>query len=46
MFGLAKRTGTRFLKASTLEVYGNPEGSPQTEEYWGKVNPIGIRIML
>jgi UDP-glucuronate decarboxylase len=41
--GLAKRTGARILQASTSEVYGDPEVHPQTEEYWGKVNPIGIR---
>jgi UDP-glucuronate decarboxylase len=43
MLGLAKRTGARILQASTSEVYGDPEISPQVEEYWGKVNPIGIR---
>ncbi len=43
MLGLAKRTGARFLQASTSEVYGDPEVSPQIEEYWGNVNPIGIR---
>jgi len=43
MLGLAKRTGARFLQASTSEVYGDPEVSPQVEEYWGNVNPIGIR---
>jgi UDP-glucuronate decarboxylase len=43
MLGLAKRTGARFLQASTSEVYGDPEVNPQTEEYWGRVNPIGIR---
>ena len=43
MLGLAKRTGARILQASTSEVYGNPEVNPQPEEYWGKVNPIGIR---
>jgi UDP-glucuronate decarboxylase len=43
LLGLAKRTGARFLQASTSEVYGDPEVSPQTEEYWGNVNPIGIR---
>jgi UDP-glucuronate decarboxylase len=43
MLGLAKRTGARILQASTSEVYGDPEVHPQTEEYWGKVNPIGIR---
>jgi UDP-glucuronate decarboxylase len=41
--GLAKRTGARFLQASTSEIYGDPTISPQTEEYWGNVNPIGIR---
>lgn len=43
MLGLAKRTGARFLQASTSEVYGDPKESPQIEEYWGNVNPIGIR---
>lgn len=43
MLGLAKRTGARFLQASTSEIYGDPEISPQTEDYWGHVNPIGIR---
>ena len=43
MLGLAKRTGARFLQASTSEVYGDPEISPQREDYWGHVNPIGIR---
>ena len=43
MLGLAKRTGARFLQASTSEVYGDPEISPQHEDYWGHVNPIGIR---
>jgi UDP-glucuronate decarboxylase len=43
MLGLAKRTGARFLQASTSEVYGDPEISPQTEDYWGNVNPIGLR---
>lgn len=43
MLGLAKRTGARFLQASTSEIYGNPAITPQTEEYWGNVNPIGIR---
>ena len=43
MLGLAKRTGARILQASTSEVYGDPEEHPQTEEYWGRVNPIGIR---
>jgi UDP-glucuronate decarboxylase len=43
MLGLAKRTGARFLQASTSEIYGDPIISPQTEDYWGNVNPIGIR---
>ena len=43
MLGLAKRTGARFLQASTSEIYGDPEVSPQREDYWGHVNPIGIR---
>lgn len=41
--GLAKRVRARILQASTSEVYGNPEMHPQREEYWGHVNPIGIR---
>jgi UDP-glucuronate decarboxylase len=40
---LAERTGARILQASTSEVYGDPEVDPQVEEYWGRVNPIGIR---
>ncbi len=43
MLGLAKRTGSRIFQASTSEIYGDPEESPQSEEYWGNVNPIGIR---
>lgn len=43
MLGLAKRVGAKILQASTSEVYGDPEVHPQTEEYWGRVNPIGIR---
>ena len=43
MLGLAKRVGARILQASTSEVYGDPEVHPQKEEYWGRVNPIGIR---
>ena len=43
MLGLAKRTGAKILQASTSEVYGDPAVHPQTEEYWGNVNPIGIR---
>ena len=43
MLGLAKRLGIRIFQASTSEIYGDPEVSPQVEEYWGNVNPIGIR---
>jgi UDP-glucuronate decarboxylase len=43
LLGLAKRTGARILQASTSEIYGDPNISPQVEEYWGNVNPIGIR---
>ena len=43
MLGLAKRTGARIFQASTSEVYGDPSVHPQTEDYWGNVNPIGIR---
>jgi UDP-glucuronate decarboxylase len=43
MLGLAKRTGAKILQASTSEVYGDPEVHPQTESYWGRVNPTGIR---
>lgn len=43
MLGLAKRVGAKIFQASTSEVYGDPEIHPQTEDYWGKVNPIGIR---
>jgi len=43
MLGLAKRTGARIFQASTSEVYGDPEVHPQTEDYWGRVNPIGPR---
>jgi UDP-glucuronate decarboxylase len=43
MLGLAKRTGAKILQASTSEVYGDPEIHPQTEDYWGNVNPLGIR---
>jgi UDP-glucuronate decarboxylase len=43
MLGLAKRTGSRILQASTSEVYGDPAVHPQREEYWGNVNPIGPR---
>lgn len=43
MLGLAKRVKARILQASTSEVYGDPNIHPQVEEYWGNVNPIGIR---
>jgi len=43
LLGLAKRTKARILQASTSEIYGDPKIHPQTEEYWGNVNPIGIR---
>src|SRR5947207_12185218 len=43
MLGLAKRCRARFLLASTSEIYGDPEEHPQTESYWGHVNPIGPR---
>lgn len=43
MLGLAKRLQAKILQASTSEVYGDPEIHPQTEDYWGRVNPIGIR---
>lgn len=43
MLGLAKRVRARILQASTSEVYGDPHVHPQTEDYWGNVNPIGIR---
>ena len=43
MLGLAKRTGAKILQASTSEVYGDPEVHPQTEDYLGRVNPIGLR---
>jgi UDP-glucuronate decarboxylase len=43
MLGLAKRARARILQASTSEVYGDPEVHPQTEDYWGSVNPIGPR---
>ena len=41
--GLARAKGARFMLASTSEVYGDPLVHPQTEEYWGNVNPVGIR---
>jgi UDP-glucuronate decarboxylase len=43
LLGLAKRLGVRIFQASTSEVYGDPEVHPQREDYWGRVNPIGIR---
>src|SRR3982074_2045416 len=43
MLGLAKRLKCRILQASTSEIYGAPAVHPQTEEYWGRVNPIGPR---
>jgi UDP-glucuronate decarboxylase len=43
MLGLAKRLGVRILQASTSEVYGDPQVHPQREDYWGHVNPIGLR---
>jgi UDP-glucuronate decarboxylase len=43
LLGLAKRTGARILQASTSEIYGDPKINPQIENYWGNVNPLGIR---
>jgi UDP-glucuronate decarboxylase len=43
MLGLAKRVKARFFLSSTSEIYGEPDVHPQREEYWGNVNPIGIR---
>jgi UDP-glucuronate decarboxylase len=43
MLGLAKRIKAKILQASTSEVYGDPQIHPQTEDYWGRVNPIGVR---
>jgi UDP-glucuronate decarboxylase len=43
ILGIAKRTRARVLQASTSEVYGDPEVHPQSEDYWGRVNPIGPR---
>lgn len=43
MLGLAKRVGARLLTTSTSEVYGDPEVHPQSEDYWGRVNPVGPR---
>src|SRR6266853_547301 len=45
MLGLAKRVRARILQASTSEVYGDPLEHPQTEKYWGNVNPIGLRML-
>jgi UDP-glucuronate decarboxylase len=43
VLGIAKRTKAKVLQASTSEIYGDPDVHPQTESYWGRVNPIGIR---
>lgn len=43
LLGLAKRVNARILQASTSEVYGDPDVHPQSEDYWGRVNPIGVR---
>jgi UDP-glucuronate decarboxylase len=43
MLGLAKRVNARILQSSTSEVYGDPNITPQPEEYWGNVNTIGVR---
>ena len=43
LLGLAKRANSKIFQASTSEVYGDPEFSPQSENYWGRVNPIGLR---
>src|SRR5712691_1499248 len=43
MLGLAKRVKAKILQASTSEVYGDPEVHPQSEDYWGRVNPVGLR---
>jgi UDP-glucuronate decarboxylase len=43
MLGLAKRVKARIFQASTSEVYGDPQVHPQTEDYWGDVNPVGFR---
>jgi UDP-glucuronate decarboxylase len=43
MLGLAKRVGARLFQASTSEVYGDPQVHPQREDYWGHVNPVGVR---
>jgi UDP-glucuronate decarboxylase len=46
MLGLAKRVRASILQASTSEIFGDPEVHPQTERYWGRVNPIGPRALL
>jgi UDP-glucuronate decarboxylase len=43
VLGLAKRLGIKIFQASTSEVYGDPQVHPQTEDYWGHVNPVGVR---
>jgi UDP-glucuronate decarboxylase len=43
VLGLAKRVGAKILQASTSEVYGDPREHPQSEDYWGHVNPVGVR---
>ncbi|MBW2421219.1 MAG: SDR family oxidoreductase [Deltaproteobacteria bacterium] len=43
MLGLAKRLNAKIFQASTSEVYGDPQVHPQTEDYWGHVNPVGVR---
>ena len=43
MLGLTKRVKAKILQGSTSELYGDPEVHPQTEEYWGRVNPVGLR---
>ena len=43
ILGLAKRVKAKVLQASTSEIYGNPQVHPQTEDYWGHVNPLGVR---
>src|SRR5688572_31600331 len=45
MLELAEQSGARFLMASTSECYGDPLVNPQREDYWGNVNPIGLRSM-
>ena len=46
MLGLAKRVKAKILQASTSEVYGDPIIHPQTEDYWGNVNPIGLDLVM